>query len=114
VACGVHFDSGMHFETKQEDGILVVVPLEKRLDAHVAPAFRAQLLERIDEGARHLVIDLAKVEFMDSSGLGALVSALKRLGRDGDLRVSSLTPAVRSMFELTRLNRVIKIVEPSA
>lgn len=101
----------MQLETKQQDGALVITPMERRIDAHVAPAFRAHLLERIDQGAKRLVIDLARVEFMDSSGLGALVSALKRLGRDGELQVSALTPAVRSMFELTRLHRVIPIVD---
>jgi anti-sigma B factor antagonist len=101
----------MQMETRVEPNLMVIVPLEARVDAHVAPAFRTALLECIDRGHHNLMVDMAKVEFIDSSGLGALVSALKRLGRDGDLKVCSLNAAVRSMFELTRLNRVIPIAD---
>jgi anti-sigma B factor antagonist len=51
------------------------------------------------------------VQFIDSSGLGALVSALKRIGRVGHLKVCGLNESLRSMFELTRLNRVIPIAD---
>jgi anti-sigma B factor antagonist len=101
----------MRIETRIEPNAFVITPLEPRVDAHVAPAFRTALFAYIDQGHRHLLIDMSKVEFIDSSGLGALISALKHLGRDGELTVSSLTAAVRSMFELTRLNRVITIVD---
>jgi anti-sigma B factor antagonist len=101
----------MQLETRTEPNVLVITPLEARLDAHVASAFRTALLERIDQGHRHLLIDMKQVDFIDSSGLGALVSALKRIGRDGELKVCSLNAGVRSMFELTRLNRVIPIAE---
>jgi anti-sigma B factor antagonist len=102
----------MQLDTKYDHpGVVTITPLEARVDAHVAPAFRTALAERIDEGYRHVVVNMEKVEFIDSSGLGALISALKRLGRDGDLSVHSLSPAVRAMFELTRLNRVIPITD---
>jgi anti-sigma B factor antagonist len=101
----------MHLETKFEPNLLVITPLESRVDAHVAGAFRTALVERIDQGHRNVMVNMEKVEFIDSSGLGALVSALKRIGRDGELRVCSLNASVRSMFELTRLNRVIAIAD---
>lgn len=101
----------MQLETRFEPNVLIITPLERRVDAHIAPAFRSALIDRIDQGHRHLVINLREVEFIDSSGLGVLVSALKRLGRDGDLKVASPTDSVRAMFELTRLNRVIPIAD---
>jgi anti-sigma B factor antagonist len=101
----------MQLETRFESNLVVLTPLEARVDAHIAPAFRTAIIDRIDQGHRHLLINLERVKFIDSSGLGALVSALKRLGRDGDIKVCSLSPGVRSMFELTRLNRVIAISE---
>jgi anti-sigma B factor antagonist len=101
----------MQLETRNESNVLVITPLEARVDAHVAPAFRTALVEWIDQGHHNLLINMERVEFIDSSGLGALVSALKRLGRDGELKVCSLTAGVRSMFELTRLNRVITIAD---
>jgi anti-sigma B factor antagonist len=103
----------MQLEVTRHADSCVVTPLEKRIDAHLAPAFRAALLDLIDGGDVHLVVNLARVEFIDSSGLGALVSALKRIGRPGELKVCGLNEAVRSMFELTRLNRVIPITDSS-
>jgi anti-sigma B factor antagonist len=101
----------VQIETRQADGVLILTPLDQRIDAYMAAAFRTALIDRIDAGARRITIDLHRVDFMDSSGLGALVSALKRIGKDGELRVCSPKPGVRSMFELTRLNRVIPILE---
>ena len=101
----------MQMESTRAGEVMMLTPLARRLDAHVAVAFRAALVKQIDGGSRRIVINLAGVEFMDSSGLGALVSALKHIGRDGELAVCSPTEAVRSMFELTRLHRVIPIVD---
>jgi anti-sigma B factor antagonist len=101
----------MQLTTSIESGVVVIKPLEARVDAHVAPAFRSALIDRIEEGHRNVLVNMELVEFIDSSGLGALVSALKRMGRDGELRVCSLQKNVRSMFELTRLNRVIPIAD---
>ena len=101
----------MQLEVTQRGDTYVVTPIEKRIDAHVAQAFRATLFDQIDHGHVNLIVNLAQVQFIDSSGLGALVSALKRIGRSGELKVCGLNDAVRSMFELTRLNRVIPIAD---
>ena len=102
----------MHLEIRSEGDTVVVTPLETRIDAHVANSFRDELARQIDQGNRKLVLDLARVDFIDSSGLSALVSTLKRIGDSGELKVCSLNRSVRSMFELTRLNRVIPITDP--
>jgi anti-sigma B factor antagonist len=104
----------MQLEVTQSGDTYVLTPNEKRIDAHVAPAFRATLIEQIEQGHVNLVINLSRVQFIDSSGLGALVSALKRIGRTGELKVCGLNESVKSMFELTRLNRVIPIAEMPA
>jgi anti-sigma B factor antagonist len=101
----------MQIETRQADGVLILTPLEKRVDILVASAFRTAMIDRIDAGARRMIINLSHVESIDSSGLSALVSALTRIGRGGELRVCSLKPGVRSMFELTRLDRIISVLE---
>lgn len=101
----------MQMETRVESDVVVITPLESRVDAHVAGRFRDAMLGEIERGHRRLLIDLGRVEFIDSSGLGAMVSAVKRLGRDGELRVCALQQSVRSMFELTRLNRLIPIAD---
>lgn len=91
------------------DGVTIVVPPGPRLDAEVAGAFRATLLQLLDQGSRRLVLDLAAVEFIDSSGLGALVAALKRLKQldaRGDIRLAHVQPSVVAVLEIIRLHRV--------
>jgi anti-sigma B factor antagonist len=99
----------MQIDVVTDTGATVVRPVGDRLDIEVAADFRAKLLSLIDRGNRHLVIDLQDVTFIDSSGLGALVSALKTLKRSsgsGDVRLARVQPPVISLLEIIRLNRV--------
>jgi anti-sigma B factor antagonist len=58
---------------------------------------------------RALVLDLQRVEFIDSLGLGAILSALRKVGsRGGDLRVSGVTPAAAAVMRLVRLDQIIE------
>jgi anti-sigma B factor antagonist len=77
-----------------------------------APAIRAALQERIAQGRARLVLDLARVEFADSSGLSAIlacVTAARRRG--GDVALLSPLPRVRALVELTRLDDVVAVVD---
>jgi anti-sigma B factor antagonist len=99
----------MQIEVAKDNGATIVRPTGDRLDIEVAADFRAMLLSLIDQGDRNLVIDLKDVSFIDSSGLGALVSALKTLKRSsgsGDVRLARVQPPVISLLEIIRLNRV--------
>lgn len=96
-------------EVLQKNGVTIVVPQGPRLDAEVAGNFRDLLLSRIENGDRKLILDLPAVDFIDSSGLGALVSALKhlkQLDRGGDIRLANVQPSVGAVLEIIRLNRV--------
>ena len=98
-----------HIEIFDRGGVTVVVPNGPRLDAEIAGALRAELLQLIERGDRKLVIDLPAVDFIDSSGLGALVSALKRLRQAdpaADIRLAHVQPSVRAVLEIIRLHRV--------
>lgn len=99
----------MHIEAKTERGILVLTPDVARLDASSASAFRETLVGHIDGGARSLVIDLSRVAFIDSSALGALIAAVKRLGPLGVLAVAGVQPAVARLFAITRMDRVFSL-----
>lgn len=102
-------ETTMQIEVASNNGTTIVRPTGERLDIEVAGDFRAMLLSLIDQGNRHLVVDLRDVTFIDSSGLGALVSALKTLKRGpaaGDVRLARLQPPVVSLLEIIRLNRV--------
>ncbi len=99
----------MRIDVMNDNGATVVRPAGERLDIEVAADFRAMLLSLIEQGHRRLVIDLQDVSFIDSSGLGALVSALKTLKRSdngGDVRLARLQAPVVSLLEIIRLNRV--------
>lgn len=94
-----------------EQGDIVKISIdEERMDAHNSGDLKEQMLQLFDEGKCNLVIDLGRVRFIDSSGLGALVSGFKNASaREGSLKLCCLQPQVRSMFELTRLHRVFEI-----
>lgn len=93
----------------EADGITVVDLAEDNLTASNAGQFRSMLAETIQEGRLRLVIDLQGVSYVDSSGLGALVGILKRLGAKGDLVICAVGPAVMSVFKLTRMDKVFAI-----
>jgi anti-sigma B factor antagonist len=99
----------MQIEDKVIENILVVTPLEKRLDASAAADFKGKMVDWINTGHRRIILDLSLVDFVDSSGLGAIVSCLKTLGEGGDLVISGIKDAVLSLFQLTRMNRVFQI-----
>ncbi|MDY0190367.1 MAG: STAS domain-containing protein [Desulfuromonas sp.] len=97
--------------TVAEHGAVVSLSLqEERLDAHNSNELKTQLLNLFEEGKSKIIIDLASVRFIDSSGLGALVSGFKNASsREGSLKLCGLQTQVKSMFELTRLHRVFEI-----
>lgn len=103
----------MRFEESRVGDVLVAKVLEPRIVADVAPGFKSQLAQYMSTGNRTIVLDLGSVSFMDSSGLGALVSSLKSMGKGGDLVVSGATGSVASMFKLTRMDKVFRMFESS-
>ena len=101
----------MQLEQRRAGETLVVAPLEERLDARVATDFKERMAELIASGNSKIVLDLSKVEFIDSSGLGAIVSSLKRMGGRGDLVVCGLQETTMTMFRLTRMDRVFQVFD---
>lgn len=99
----------MQIEGKKVGDLLLVTPLEKRLDASAAADFKGKIVDWINAGNNRIVLDLSQVEFVDSSGLGAIVSCLKTLGGNGDLVICGIRETVMSLFQLTRMNRVFQI-----
>jgi len=104
----------MQVKESREGSVLIVEPLDARLDAQRAVAFKEILIGHVEAGNRQLVLDLSHVEFMDSSGLGAVVALLKRLGFDGVLVICGARDPVAGVFRLTRMDRVIRLVADRA
>ncbi|MCF2869857.1 STAS domain-containing protein [Octadecabacter sp. G9-8] len=94
--------------TTDDAGITVIRPGFERLTAANAKAFKDDVTAIIEGGEAQLVVDFKDVSFVDSSGLGALVGVLKKIGYRGDLAVSGLNADVAQMFKICRMDRVFK------
>ena len=93
---------------KVGDVAVVTVPVDE-LDASNASELKRDIAPLLQENTK-VVLDLARVGFMDSSGLGAMLSCLRQLtGRKGDLKLCGMSKQVRGAFELVRLHRIFDI-----
>jgi len=99
----------MQIEANKTQEALLVKVLTPRLDAREAVDFKTKMAEYVSSGQHTIVLNLVEVRFIDSSGLGAIVSVLKLLGRQGDLVLCGVTEPVMSLFKLTRMDRVFQI-----
>jgi anti-sigma B factor antagonist len=89
-----------------ENGVTVVTPTG-RLDVSGAPVLRDAIAELAKEGSPRVVIDLEGVSFVDSTGRGSVISALKQLrGNQGELRLAAPNQQIRVVLQLTTLDRV--------
>ncbi len=99
----------MEIETKSIGDKTVVKLCHSRLDAAQAVRFKEGLREVSENGAQHIILDMADIQFMDSSGLGAVVTVMKQMGRDKKLELAALSPSVAKVFSLTRMDKIFGI-----
>jgi anti-sigma B factor antagonist len=99
----------MQFEESRIRDTLVVRVRESRIVADVAPQFKEGLIAYVHRGNKNIVLDLSEVNFIDSSGLGALIGSLKAVGTDGELVLCGARDPVVSMLKLTRMDKVFHI-----
>jgi anti-anti-sigma factor len=99
----------MEITTHQHDDTRVVLRLEGRLDLVSARDLRTAVTQVVEGGSVNVVVDLSGVTSVDSSGLGALIGALKTARQaGGELRVAALGEHVLMVMQLTRLVRVLR------
>ena len=96
----------MQLRAWDADGVRVVQVEEARIDAAIAIRFKDALREAAGDTAPRVVVDMAAVQFLDSSGLGALVAAFTGLGAARRLELAALSANVDRVFRLTRMDRV--------
>lgn len=97
----------MNLEEADQGSHIVLSPLGK-FNMVAAPPFKTRVDELVSEGKTRLVVDLAAVDFIDSSGLGALIGGLKAARRQGgDLRIAAAGEQVRAVLKLTNLARIL-------
>ncbi len=91
-------------------GDRTVLRVGGEIDVYTAPRLREQLIQLVDDGVRHVVVDMEQVEFLDSTGLGVLVGGLKRAKTvDGSLVLVCDQPRILKIFRITGLERVFDI-----
>lgn len=99
----------MDFINEKHGSVIVEKVNLTRATLKEAEAFKSFLYTSIEEGWQKIVVDLSECEFIDSTFLGALVVALKKVtSHGGDMKLVGFQPAVNSMFELTRMYRVFE------
>lgn len=87
-----------------------VVSLYGELDIATAPSLREQLIDQVNDGAIRLVLDLDGLDFLDSTGLGTIISALKRARtHGGDLGLVCNTARIRRLFAITGLDKAVPL-----
>ena len=103
--------NSMNFSHKEDGNVLVVTLEGQNLDAQDVPEFKNAMMGLIDSSAKkHVVLELNSLEFIDSSGLGSLLSVLRHLNsQGGDLRLTKMNSQVRAMFELVRMHKLFEI-----
>lgn len=101
--------SAMQILVDQVGDVTVVAPIAEQIEVSNADEFRRQM-GPVLQNCRKLVLDLHRVQFMDSHGCGAIISCLKHLAAvGGDLKICRVTQPVQNVFDLIRLHRICEI-----
>ena len=97
--------------TRRRDTVADAIDVGSRLDAQNARRFARSMSRLIDAGLRDCIIDLSRTEAVDSSGFGALVAAVRRIGDlGGAVAIVCKDTAVRRLFEVAGLTRLVPVV----
>ena len=100
----------MTFSLRKEAGGVVVVTVDGQLIVGNRQELKQQVVDALDGGARKFVVDFTRTGYIDSSGLGVLVSLSKKIREHGgDLRLAGLNEDLQTLFELTKLDTLFAI-----
>jgi anti-sigma B factor antagonist len=99
----------MELNSETIGNALLVTVCEPRIDAAVAIQFKDRMREVSDGGPERVILDMSSVNFLDSSGLGAVVAVMKFLGKKRSFELAGLTPTVAKVFRLTRMDSIFTI-----
>jgi anti-sigma B factor antagonist len=94
----------------RNEGDRTVVAVGGEIDVYTAPKLREHLIDLVSAGSYHLIIDMEKVDFLDSTGLGVLVGGLKRVrSHEGSLHLVCTQDRILKIFRITGLTKVFPI-----
>lgn len=96
---------------KKLSGSILIVEVVGELDHHSAADLKAEIADELEKGmVRHIILNLAGLSFMDSSGLGVILGRYKELNKwQGRMLACELQPVVEKLFRLTGLNKLIPV-----
>jgi anti-sigma B factor antagonist len=98
--------------TVRKQGELCVVAVEGQLIVGNRQELKQKVLDELERGARKFLVDFAQTGYIDSSGLGVLVSLSKRIRENnGELRLANLNDDLKTLFELTKLDTLFQIAD---
>lgn len=101
----------MSFSVRKDRGV-VVIGVDGQLIVGNRHELKARVTDALEDGDRKFLIDFSKTGYIDSSGLGVLVSLSKRIREQGgDLKLAGLNDDLRSLFELTKLDTLFAVVD---
>jgi anti-sigma B factor antagonist len=95
---------------KHQGAVSIIEPQRKRIDASFAIKFREDVVALVEQGQKKLVLNMTNVEFIDSSGLGAVVSIMKVIGGNQNLTLCYVKDSVLAVFKLTRMDKIFIIL----
>ena len=99
----------LELETTKHDHTTVLT-VRGEIDVYTAPRLRQAIVDLVDAGSTSIVVDMEKVDFLDSTGLGVLVEGLKRVRtRGGDLSIVVTQDKILKIFEITGLNKAFAL-----
>src|SRR5919204_4355004 len=99
----------LELETSKHDR-QTVLTVRGEVDVYTAPRLRQAIVDLVDGGSVNIVVDMEKVDFLDSTGLGVLVEGLKRVRtRGGELSVVVTQDKIIKIFEITGLNKAFSL-----
>ncbi len=99
----------MNLTTDTHGDAVVLLVQDSRIDASAALQFKESVRSAVDLSVKRVILNLQNVDFIDSSGLGAIVAAMKLMGKDRSFELVALTPTVQKVFTLTRMNTIFEI-----
>ena len=100
----------MQTQLPSPTGSWIVMPLTGDVDLASAPALRTRLVEATSDAPAHVILDLTRLDFIDSTGLGVLVGTLRRVrGGGGEMRIAGAPPGIERVFSVTGLDRVFQL-----
>ncbi len=102
----------MAFNVKKHPGGVVVIEVEGQLIVGNRQELKQRVLDALEAGDRKFLIDFTRTGYIDSSGLGVLVSLSKKIRDEGgDLRLAGLNEDLKTLFELTKLDTLFAITD---